>query len=167
MKQDLEQLFSLMDRLIQLHDQMIATLDRQLAAVRAADSTIMRQCQQQTEELVRQVAQSEAQRRMLVKTIAAEIGLEAQGRGVTVSRLAGVLPEPIRSDLNVRAVHLRNRLGETDRLNRLLADVSRRVLLHLKAAYDAVTEVAGNTGVYARNGKLRQVKRPTLFEVVG
>jgi hypothetical protein len=169
MNKDLEQLFLLMDRLIQLHDQMIATLDRQLAAARAADSATMHQCQQQTEELVRQIAQGEAQRRAMVKTIATQVGIDGanMGRGVTASRLAEALAEPDRSRLAQLVSVLRNRLAETDRLNKMLAEVSRRILLHLKGAYDAVAQVAGTTGTYAANGRLRQAKRATLFEVVG
>lgn len=169
MKNELEQLFTLMDRMIQLHDQMIATLDRQLAAVRAADAAMMNQCQQETEQLVRQVAQYEAQRRALVKSIGGQIGFDsvAQGRGLTASRLAAALPEPSRSHLMDATNRLRDRLMETDRLNKMLAEVSRRVLLHLKEAYEAVAHIAGNTGIYAANGQMRQAKRATLFEVVG
>lgn len=169
MKQDLEQLFLLMDRLVQLHDQMIATLDRQLAAARAADSAMMHQCQQQTEDLVRQVAQNEAQRRTLVKNIATQLGLDGatQGRGVTATRLAGALQGPSRARLAQQTARLREKLAETDRLNRLLAEVSRKILLHLKGAYEAVTRIAGTTGTYAANGQLRQARRPTLFEVLG
>ena len=169
MNKDPEQLFLLMDRLVQLHDQMIATLDRQLAAARAADSAMMHQCQQQTEDLVRQIAQNEAQRRTMVKTIATQIGIEgaSQGRGVTATRLADGLAEPGRSRMLQLAATLRGRLAETDRLNKMLAEVSRQILVHLKGAYEAVAQVAGTTGTYAANGRLRQAKRPTLFEVVG
>ncbi len=169
MTQDLEQLFAMMDRLVQMHDLLIATLDRQLAAVRAADGGMMHQCQQQTEDLARQIAQTEAQRRVLVRSVATRANMvgAVQGRGVTATRLAGALPEPSRSRLLQQASHLRDRLAEADRLNKLLAEVSKRVLLHLKGAYDAVTELAGNTGMYAANGRLSQAKRPTLFEVVG
>lgn len=169
MKQDLEQLSSLMDKMVQLHDQMIATLDRQLAAARAADSNMMHQCQQQTDDFVRQIAQCEAQRRNLVRSIAVQIGLDGatQGRGVAASRLASALAEPDRSRLLQQVARLRERLAEADRVNKLLAEVSRRILLHLKGAYEAVAQIAGNTGVYAANGQLRQAKRPTLFEVVG
>lgn len=169
MNKDLEQLFGLMDQLVRLHEQMIATLDRQLAAARAADSDTMHDCQQQTEQLVRQVATIEAQRRALVRSLANRAGIEgaAQGRGLTATRLAAALPEPARGRLAERASRLRDLLTETDRLNRLLAEVSRRVLLHLKVAYDTVAQVAGHTGVYAANGRLRQAERSTVFEVVG
>jgi len=169
MTHDLDKLFALMDQLVRLHEHMIATLDRQLAAARAADSQTMHQCQQQTEDLVRQVAQAEAQRRALVKTIAIQAGLEgaSQARGVTATRLATALAEPARSELLQRASRLRDLLGETDRLNKLLAEVSRQVLLHIRTAFESVAEIAGNTGIYAANGRMRQAERPTVFEVVG
>lgn len=169
MKQDLDRMFALLDQLVRLHEQMIASLDRQLAAARAADSDTMHQCQEQTEQLVRQVAQAEAQRRTISKSLAAQAGIEAAaiGRGVTASRLAMVLPEPARGRLIQQAGVLRQRVQEVDRLNRVLADVSRRILVHLRSAYEAVTRAAGTTGVYAANGQLRQAQRSTVFEVVG
>jgi hypothetical protein len=169
MTQDLEQLFSLLDTLIRLHEQMIATLDRQLAAARAADSETMQQCQQQTEDLVRQVARAEAERRALSRRLAAGAGIAGaeQGRGVTASRLAGALPEPIRGRLLAQAAQLRQRIQEVDRLNKILADVSRYVLQHLRSAYDTVARMAGTTGVYAANGKMREAQRSTVFEVMG
>ncbi len=169
MKKDLEQLAGLMDSLVRLHEQMIATLDRQLAAARAADSEMMRQCQEQTEQFVREVAKTEAQRRAVVKDLAVRAGIEGatQGRGVTASRLAMALPEPTRSRLNEQTARLRERVLEVDRLNRLLAVVSRSILLHLKSAYEMVSQVAGTTGVYAANGKLRQAQRSRVFEAIG
>lgn len=169
MKQDHEQLFDLLEMLVRLHEQMIAGLDRQLAAARAADSQTMRQCQEQTEDLVRQVARAEAQRRAISRNLAIQAGIEgaAAGRGVTASRLAMALSEPIRGRLILETGRLRDRVQEVDRLNRVLADVSRRILLHLKSAYEAVAKVAGTTGVYAANGRLRQAQRSTMFDAVG
>jgi hypothetical protein len=169
MTQDLEQLFDLLETLVRLHEQMIAGLDRQLAAARAADSEMMRQCQEQTEELVRQVARAEAQRRAVSRNLAVQAGVEgaAAGRGVTASRLAMALPEPARGRLMEETGRLRERVQEVDRLNRILADVSRRILLHLKSAYETVAQVAGTTGVYAANGRLRQAQRSTMFDAVG
>jgi hypothetical protein len=169
MKQDLDNMFALLDQLVRLHEQMIAALDRQLAAARAADGDSMRRCQEQTEQLVRQVAQVEAQRRALSRNLALQAGIDAGpvGRGVTASSLAAVLLEPDRSRLIHQAGLLRQRIQEVDRLNKVLADVSRRILLHLKSAYDMVARAAGTTGVYAANGRLRQAQRSTVFETVG
>jgi hypothetical protein len=169
MKQNLDNMFAMLEQLVRLHEQMIATLDRQLAAARAADSDGMRQCQEQTEQLVRQVAQVEAQRRALSRDLAIEAGIDGgpAGRGVTASRLAAALPEPQRSRLTQQAGLLRQRVQEVDRLNKLLADVSRRILVHLKSAYEMVSRAAGTTGVYAANGQLRQAQRSTVFEAVG
>jgi hypothetical protein len=169
MNQDLDNMFALLDQLVRLHEQMIATLDRQLAAARAADGDSMRQCQEQTEELVRQVARVEAQRRTLSRNLAIQVGIDAGpvGRGVTASVLANALPEPHRSRLIHQAGLLRQRIQEVDRLNKLLADVSRRILLHIRSAYEMVARAAGTTGVYAANGRLRREARSTVFEVVG
>jgi hypothetical protein len=169
MTKDLEQLFHLLETLVRLHEQMIATLDRQLAAARAADSETMRQCQEQTEELVRQVARAEAQRRATSQGLAVRLGIDATaaGRGVTAGRLAMALPEPTRTRLMQETGRLRQRVQEVDRLNRVLADVSRRILVHLKKAYEAVAQVAGTTGVYAANGRLQQAQRSTMFDAVG
>lgn len=169
MKQDLEQLFDVLDTLVRLHEQMIATLDRQLAAARAADSQTMRQCQEHIEDLVRQVAREETQRRNVTRSLAVEAGVQgaAAGHGVTASRLAAAMPEPARSRLTEQSARLRDRVQEVDRLNRILADVSRRVLLHLKSAYETVAHAAGTTGVYAADGRMRQAHRSTVFEAVG
>jgi hypothetical protein len=86
---------------------------------------------------------------------------------VTVSALAAALSEPDRSRLIHQAGLLRQRIQEVDRLNKVLADVSRRILLHLRSAYDMVARAAGTTGVYAANGRLRQAQRSTVFETVG
>jgi hypothetical protein len=169
MKQELEQLFEVLDTLVRLHEQMIATLDRQLAAARAADSQMMRQCQEEIERLVGQVARAEIQRRSATGNLAVEAGLPGAtaGRGVTASRLAAALPEPARGRLTEQTARLRERVQEVDRLNRILADVSRRVLLHLRSAYETVAHAAGTTGVYAADGRLRQAQRSTVFEAVG
>jgi hypothetical protein len=169
MKQELEQLFDVLDTLVRLHEQMIATLDRQLAAARAADSQTMHQCQEQIEDLVRQVAREDTRRRNVTRDLAVEAGVQgaAAGRAVTASRLAMALPEPARGRLTEQGARLRERVQEVDRLNRVLADVSRRVLLHLKSAYDTVAHAAGTTGVYAADGRLRQAQRSTVFEAVG
>lgn len=169
MKQNLQKLFELLDTLVRLHEQMIATLDQHLAAARAADSDAMRRCQEQSEELARQIVPAEAQRRQLSRSLAIQVGIEgaAAGRSLTASRLAGALPEPARSRLIQQAGLLRQRVLEVDRLNKMLADVSRRILLHLKGAYEVVATMAGTTGVYAANGRLRQAQRSTVFEAVG
>ncbi len=148
---------------------MIATLDRQLAAARAADSEMMRQCQEQTDDLARRIVQAEGRRRDLTRSLAATAGVDgaSQGRGVTASQLAAALPEPSRSRLTKQTRLLRERIQEVDRLNRMLADVSRRILVHLKMAYESVVTVAGTTGVYAANGRLRQAQRSTVFEALG
>lgn len=169
MRQDLDGLFESLETLVRLHEQMIASLDRQLAAARAADGQTMRRCQEQTDGLARQIVQAEAQRRHLCRSVAAGAGIEAAatGRGVTVSRLAAALPEPDRGRLARQAQRLRERIQEADRLNKMLAEVSRRILVHLKMAYESVVTVAGTTGLYAANGRLRQAQRSTVFEAVG
>lgn len=169
MKQELEQLFEVLDTLVRLHEQMIATLDRQLAAARAADSQMMRQCQETIEHLAGQIAHAEIQRRRATGGLAVEAGLPeaTSARGVTASRLAAALPEPARSRLTEQTARLRERVQEVDRLNRILADVSRRVLLHLKSAYETVAHAAGTTGIYAADGRMRQAQRSTVFEAVG
>jgi len=169
MKQDVEQLFEVLDTLVRLHEQMISALDRQLAAARAADSQTMGQCQEQIEELARQIATEETRRRHVTRSLAVEAGLPGAtvGRGVTASRLATAMPEPARTRLAEQTALLRERIQEVDRLNRILADVSRRVLLHLRSAYETVAGAAGTTGVYAANGRLRQAQRSTVFEAVG
>ncbi len=169
MTHEQKQLLDLLATLVRLHEQMIATLDRQLAAARAADSETMHRCQEQTEELVRQIARTEAQRRTLSREMAVAAGIAGadQGRGVTASRLAAALPEPVRTRLTEQASLLRERIQEVDRLNKVLAEVSRSILVHLRSACDAVARMAGTTGVYAANGKLREAQRSTVLEVMG
>jgi len=169
MERDVKELFDSMDLLMQLHDRLIAALDQQLAAARAANVEAMRHWQQQTEQLVRQIAQAEAERRIRCGRLAERAGLsraEAQ-QGVTVTRLAAALPEASRSQLLRQAARLRSLVEEADRLNKILAEVSRRILLHLKAVYESVADLSGHIGVYARDGRLQQAKDANMFETVG
>jgi len=166
MEMEFQGLMQHLEYLTALHERLVAALDRQLAAARAADVAGMSSAREDVENLVREIAVTEARRRETVKVMAQRLGITDGLTGVTASRLAAHLPEPMRSDLLEAVAGLRRLVEEVQRLNRILAEVSRRVLLHLQAVCESVATIPAG-GLYSRDGRLLRSQRPAMFETVG
>ncbi|HNQ24459.1 MAG TPA: flagellar export chaperone FlgN [Phycisphaerae bacterium] len=167
-RQRLADLRQLLETLRGLHQQLLETIERKLAAMRRADFEALRVATMQEQQLVHSIQEREGLRRQLADLLGQQLGLPARGgRTLTVAQLAECLAGPARQGLLETADALRAVMNQVVQVNRSAEAVTRRMLEHFEAIFASLAGLHGPAGAYAGNGGAVGVGTQRILETVG
>jgi hypothetical protein len=150
-----------------LHAEMAGHMRDKLDAMRKADTERVSSITARELLLAEKVAEREGLRRQITRRLVETLGIRpAKAETMRISELAGLFPEPRRSQLLTAATGLRRKVEELQRLHRTNTLVTQAVLRHLSEVFAAMC-VGPATESYTRGGRCAQHSAASVFEAVG
>lgn len=163
------QVVKVLGELKRLHDELAVVLKGKLEAMRKANTDALRSATTREEFLLQRIREQDGLRQQLMDLVGELVGWPpGEARTATVSRLAGHVAEPLRSQLLALAAALRERVQETAESNRVAAMISGEMLRHFRRVFQTMAQ--GNprqAGVYSRTGLADTRAATKVFEAVG
>ena len=162
-----EQLIEAMLDELQSHKKLSAVLDGKLDAMRHFDVSRLESLRQNEQRLLN-VVRMNGQRR-------AEATHQATGQlfpqrrmdsSVTARELAQAAPEPARSKIMALAAMLKEMAQNIQRLNRVNAVATRKVLGHFDQIFRIIAQSGRDIGLYGRAGKKSLTEQNRLVDAI-
>jgi ABC-type transporter Mla subunit MlaD len=123
-----------------------------LAALRRADTAALTQCAADEESLLRQNLGGEPQHKALLARVAQALR-HPQPQRATLMEVAERCPEPATSVLRARSEALRQTATELRRKNALVAEVARKLQMHLRGVVADLAGVSPDAALYGPHGE--------------
>jgi len=140
-----------LEEVIQLQQQLVATLQEEKRVIVESDLARLTVCVSEKEALLNAIRQLEARWRTLVEPIARRFGL---AEAVSLRQLIAVLAEPDRSQFQScleRLSALRASMIELNQVNRLLID---KTLKKISELMEFLRHLSNNSQIYRATGTL-------------
>lgn len=141
----------LLDALSLEHDRMLATLDRQADAIRAADAASLMRIGVEQREILSRIQALDAERRDV-----------AGSDGETFAALAERAGEPAATALRRAAGRLRERVETVRGRGRVVAQAAGALDHHLRGLLHTLRTAIGQAGVYSPHGRLEPGREISL-----
>lgn len=152
---------------LEMQSQLAAVLSAKLEAMRRRDLPAMEQALEQEQRLLGQVRQAVHQRTLTVRRLAQRLMPGKPATQVRAREMAQVLPEPIRSQMLGLIGQLREQAEATGRLNGVITQATRRLMGHVDAIFNVITQSGqSETAVYGRGGKRAQTTPRQLVDAM-
>ena len=125
--------------LVDLHDDLLALIREKVDAMKHSDIQRMQALTEREHALAKRIHEREGYRRQLMDAIGEQLNLPPRAaRALSVSQLAGRIPEPQRSALLEAARRLRARVTRTAAANRAAGTIARQITSHLRWVFASV-----------------------------
>ncbi|GEM_PF-373208 len=181
------ELESLLGAMVCEHETWRGLIDSHRVALKKADGDAVQDAVIQQSRVLQTIADLEEKRRRLVDRAIATEGILGKGSGaiaarpvaaastsstaplarvgpVTLSQIAGSLPEPSRTRLLELAGRLRFLLGDIENQNRTLRMATNSLIVHMEGLMRQVARRLSHSGTYGRKGYVDSV--PTVISAV-
>jgi FlgN protein len=146
-----QRLASLIGELTEIHERLLEVTRRHRAAVRAADGAAVASCVREQRELVAMIGQLDDERRGLI----AQMLPGVPAREVTLTRLSGMFPHPLRGRLEGSAARLRGLIEAISQENKAVALATGTLMGHMDALVRQIASALSQSGTYGRCGSVR------------
>ncbi|TWT41867.1 FlgN protein [Phycisphaerae bacterium RAS1] len=163
---DVLQLLTLLGRWQAQLAGLLQIADDKLAAMKRADADALTACAQREEALLRGVGAGEQERHELLARLAQALP-GGPSRIARLSDLAGILPEPLASQILAKNAGLRQAALKLREKNRLAAGVARHLQLHIRGVFAEVAKAGQESIVYGPQGRHEQRNRLSFVDAVG
>lgn len=161
-------LLTLLAELAALHERLVGLIQQKIDAMRHADTSRMRQVNEEERALARRIDEREGLRRQLTDLIGEAVGLPPRAaRGMSAAQLASRLPAAQREQVVGAAATLRAAVAQVARLNRVAGTISSEILNHLKWVGEAVRSKHEKMAGYAGDGAPVAPSGTRIFDAVG
>ena len=149
-----EQLIAALQDELQGHQKLSAILDGKLDAMRHFDVSRLESLRQKEQRLLDSVRMIGQRRLEAVNRATAELWPQRRrARFMTAKELAQAAPEPQRSKLLALAAMLKEVAENIQRLNRINAIATKKVLGHFDHIFNIIAQSGRDIGLYGRAGK--------------
>lgn len=161
-------LLKLFDVLGNLHDELVALIREKIEAMKTSDLRRMQALTTRECAVARRIHEREGCRRQLMDAIAEHLCLPPRAaRALSVSQLAGRIPEPQRSTLLEAANRLQSSLVRTAAANRAAGTIARQITNHLRWVFAAVRPREDGSIGYSNDGVPVGRANTKLLDAVG
>ena len=147
-----EQLGVLIDRLTERYTVVLRLLREHHEAIRRADGAAVGEVTERQTLVIAEIEALDRRRRDLVAAAAAAFPQAAQGRTLTITHLAALLPEPDRSRLTNGAERLRELAGEVKERSASIRAATATLVAHVEGLVRQVGKQLSHAGTYGRRG---------------
>lgn len=166
--QRLSDLIVVLDRLSELHRELLDLTRDKIEHMRSANTEELRICAVREEELVKNINEQEGLRRQLMDVIGRGYGLDPRvARRMPIRQLAERIEDRLRTKLLRAAEQLRRVVSEALEVNRVAAMIAQQVLNHLRCVFEAVAAPDEPPNTYSSRGKAVPGGTRRLFEMTG
>jgi FlgN protein len=157
-----------MDRLRGLHDDLRDTLAEKLERMRTADIDGVGRLIEQEQRLLGRIAEQEGLRKQIMEQLGRKFGMSAAfARTLPATRLAERLDATQGERLLTQAKLLKTAVQSVAVLNKMVNDVSTKVLEHMKDVFASITNDQESNGAYSYTGQTVVGRPRELFEAIG
>lgn len=161
-------LVRLLEDLRESHEGLLSLIERKTSAMKRADLATMRSLGVAEQAVAARIRERSGLRRQLMESIGAHIGASRRNaRVMTAAQLAARLPEGEGRPVINAAHRLRETMARVGKANRMARLISGRILVHLKAVFEAVTTPDETADSYSDAGGRVVRTNAVLFEMVG
>ena len=143
-------LFTSLEQLVGLHQQLHTTLETQQKAMRTANLQMLEGSQIMGQSILKQIRTIEHRRHAAAAQLSRDVGASNL---LTSMALAEHLQEPGRSRLTGLSARLRSLTDQIKRDNSILAKISHRVSEQMQSVVELLSGAGSNAGTYARSGR--------------
>ncbi|MEE9243807.1 MAG: flagellar protein FlgN [Mycobacterium sp.] len=158
----------LLNRLVDLHDELRTTLSDKLDSMRRAELDGLHTCIERERALTQRIREQEGLRKQLVEQLGRGFGMSPDvARGLSARELAQRLAEPDRIRLNHVADRLKDAVDGVRRMNDLVGRVSAQVMQHVDRLFQAITTTEEPGGGYTKRGRTMTSTPQELFQAIG
>ena len=161
-------LIRLLGQLRALYERLSEVVQRKLAAMKRADTAVMRRLTEEELTLADRLQERNGLRRQFMDLVGRQFDLPAgEARSLTLSQLSTRVPEPERTKLLDAAAALRAVMSRVAQLNRVAGIASREILSHLRSIAGAIRPRVDQPAGYTGKGGLVSPSSTTIFETMG
>jgi hypothetical protein len=158
------ELIELLGELQAAYSRLVAIAENRRDAMRSLDAQLLtRLLEREAREIVR-CQQLELSRKDLVERFKRELGRHIQPSTTEIARRC---PEPLKTQILVRAGQLRQTMEQLDRSNRINHRASQAIIGAIARMMKAVTGLAQHAGLYMRNGRKASIRGVNLLDIAG
>lgn len=148
-----EAMEKLMRGLIDEHARLLQCLERKREAVRQARlSDVNAHCDEE-HRIIQRMNDFERHRRDLVRRIGNALQVP-RNEDVTISRIAGAVPDPLRTRLEAGSAQLRDAVLEVRKQSSVVRAAAEALARHMSGVMQSVHSALSRAGVYGRRGHL-------------
>ncbi|OQA00876.1 MAG: FlgN protein [Planctomycetes bacterium ADurb.Bin412] len=151
---------------LQWQQDLAAVLDQKLEAMKQYDITRLEALTQTEQRLLEGIRLHAVKRNTAVHQALRELLPKQKSRRLSARELAQALSEPLRSRLLVLTGMLREAAEKVQRLNRINAQVTRKMLGHLDHIFRVITTTGSDIGLYSRVGKKTSGEQKRLVDAI-
>jgi hypothetical protein len=164
----LQTLVRLLTDLAEAHEELLAAIERKIAALRAADFVAVRKALEEEERHLARIQEREGLRRQLTENIARGYGIGAAAAGrLSARQLAARIGGQVGSALVAAADRLKAVLNRLARRNHVARLITTSVLRHVEQIFAAMTAGPFSQPGYSRGGSACYRPSQNLFDLVG
>ncbi|KPK77642.1 MAG: hypothetical protein AMJ79_02560 [Phycisphaerae bacterium SM23_30] len=162
-----EQLIEAMQDELQCHRKLAAVLDGKLDAMRHFDVSRLEALRHNEQRLLNVVRMNGQRRAEATQQATWRLFPQRRiGSSVTAKELAQAAPEPARSKILALAAMLREMAQNIQRLNRVNAVATRKVLGHFDQIFRIIAQSGRDVGLYGRAGKKSMAEQNRLVDAI-
>jgi hypothetical protein len=166
MSKSVEIVLVAMQEELQWQQDLAAVLDNKLDAMKHYDITRLEALTLTEQRLLEGIRLNAVKRNTAVHQAMREWLPKKKSRLASARELAQALSEPLRSKLMALTGMLRDVVEKVQRLNRINAQVSRKMLGHLDHIFRVIAETGSDIGLYSRVGKKAMVEQKRLVDAI-
>ena len=164
----LSDLFVVMDRLTDLHRELLDSTRDKIEHMRNSDTDALRAGTEREGALVQAIGEQEGLRRQLMDAIGRGYGMNPEmARRMPARQLASRIDGPERDQLLETADRLRDVVQEVAELNRIAALIGQEVLRHVRSVFESVSTPDDPPETYSPSGWVKPSGTQRLFEMTG
>lgn len=164
----LDDLLMLLERLDRLHGELGDVLREKLQTMRRSDLDGIHACVHREQNLARRIDEQNGLRKQLTVKIGRAFGIAPEtARAMTASGLAARVTDPYGERILDAAQRLKRTVVQVERTNRMVHQVSSRVLSHLHQVFSSIAEETEPADGYTPTGGTQTGQRRELFEAIG
>jgi hypothetical protein len=161
-------LHRLLHDLVDLHDQLVATMQRKLGAMRRSATAEMTRCVQRESDLTKSIEQRVSLRRNLMTHVARDLGINpTAARTMSLKELLPHVTAPWAERLGTVGDRLRSVLAEAATTNARCARLAGGMLTHQRAVLGCATGQESSRTVYHPDGRLPASVQPRMIDAMG
>ncbi|MCP4707763.1 MAG: flagellar protein FlgN [Planctomycetes bacterium] len=161
-----EQLIVAMQDELQGHKKLSAVLDNKLDAMRHFDVSRLESLRQSEQRLLDSVRMIGQRRMEALNRAAVQLYPQQRARFMTAKELAAAAAEPERCKLLTLAAMLKEVAENIQRLNRINAVATKKVLGHFDHIFNIIAQSGRDIGLYGRAGKKSIMEQNRLVDAI-
>lgn len=166
MSKSVEILLTAMQEELQWQQDLAAVLDSKLDAMKHYDLSRLEALSVSEQRLLEGIRLNSIKRNSAVHQTMRELMPKTKGRLTSARELAQALSEPLRGKLMAITGMLREVVEKVQRLNRINAQVSRKMLGHFDHIFRVLAQSGSDIGLYSRVGKKAVVEQKRLVDAI-